>query len=96
MVNFKVSIGDKLKLVLISKFTGVPMGVLQKFWEFMNGKKTVVGLVITALAKVALVVPALFAVFGASAQAGVVVGVITAVVGVGHKIYKFLYHEDLP
>ena len=97
MVNFKLSIGDKLKMKAISIFTGVPMEFLSGLWKFMDGKKTIFGLLITAVSAVATAVPAILAVFGVDAvHVAAVVGVATTVVGILHKIYKFLYKEEPP
>jgi hypothetical protein len=74
---------------------GVPMGFLQKFWDFMNGKKTVVGAILTALswilANAGVVLP--FFHVDAAHIAGIV-GILTTVVGIAHRIYKWLYNED--
>jgi hypothetical protein len=74
---------------------GVPMGFLGKFWDYMNGKKMLVGAIITALSVVATQLGVLLPMFGLDAVlAAKVVGVVTIAVGVLHKIYKFLYKED--
>jgi len=74
---------------------GVSMDQLQGFWDFMNGKKTVVGLIITALGFAAGFVPALLAALGVGAVTVVkVTGILTTVLGVAHKIYKFVYNEE--
>ncbi len=67
-----------------------------KVWEFLDGKKTVVGSVIVALSVAAGYLPAVLAFFGVAAvKASTIVGVVTTVVGVAHKVYKFLYKEEL-
>jgi hypothetical protein len=74
---------------------GVPMDWLQKIWDFMNGKKTAVGLIITALAFLAGFVPALMAALGVEALlVAKVAGVLTTIVGIAHKVYKFVYKEE--
>jgi hypothetical protein len=76
---------------------GVPMGWLSSFWTFMNGKKTVVGLTITALAWLSTFVPAVMAALGSQpSQIAAVTGVLITVVGIVHKIYKFIYKEEHP
>jgi hypothetical protein len=75
----------------------MPMGLLTKFWEFMNGKKVVVGAIITFLTVVAGYLPAVLAFFGIGAvQVAQYVGIATTVVGIAHKIYKFIYKEEHP
>lgn len=97
MVDFKVKVGDKLKMLLVSKITGVPMGFLAGIWKFMDGKKTIFGLVVTALSAIAAVVPAVLAVFGiAAVKVAAVVGVFSTVIGALHRAYKFFYKEELP
>lgn len=74
---------------------GVPMGILTKFWAFMNGKKLVVGAVITALASIAGILPVVLAAVGVEAiLIGKIVGVATMIVGAAHKAYKFIYKEE--
>jgi hypothetical protein len=74
---------------------GVPMGFLQKFWDYMNGKKTVVGVIITVLATAVGYAPAVLAFVGVGAATiAQYIGIATTVLGVLHKIYKWLYHED--
>jgi hypothetical protein len=76
---------------------GVPMGFLTKFWEYMNGKKTVVGAIITAVSVGIGYLPAVLAFFGVDAvQIATYVGIATTVVGILHKIYKFIYKEEHP
>jgi hypothetical protein len=66
-----------------------------KIWDFLNGKKTVVGVIITVLAAIAGYLPAVLAFFGVSAVAiAQWVGVATTVVGIAHKLYKWIYKED--
>lgn len=74
---------------------GVPMGFLAKFWAFMNGKKTVVGAVLTALTVAVGYMPAVLAFLGISAvQIAQYVGIGTTIVGIAHKVYKFIYKEE--
>jgi hypothetical protein len=76
---------------------GVPMGFLTKFWEYMNGKKLVVGAIITAVSVLATQLGVLLPLFGLDAVLVTkIVGVATMVVGILHKIYKFIYKEEHP
>lgn len=78
------------------KIAALTLGVnMQKIWEFLNGKKTVAGLIITVLAYILSMEPVILPVFGVSAVlVAKIVGITTTVVGVAHKIYKFLYKEE--
>ena len=70
---------------------------MQKIWDWFNGRKTIIGAVITILSTLAGVLPVVLAAVGASAVlTAKVVGIATMVVGVAHKIYKFIYKEDHP
>lgn len=94
MVNSKLSIVDRLKLAALSKITGVPM---VKLWDFMNGKKTFFGLLLIALGKLVLVLPAVLALFGVGpSDVATYVGYLLAFVGLLHKVYKFFYREEPP
>lgn len=65
-------------------------------WDWLNGKKTVIGAVITAVGVVAGYLPAVLAFFGVEAvHIATVVGVVTAIVGLLHKAYKWIYKEEL-
>ncbi len=76
---------------------GVPMGFLTKFWEYMNGKKLVVGAIITAVSVLATQLGVLLPLLGLDAVlVAKVVGIATMVVGVLHKVYKFIYKEEHP
>lgn len=66
-------------------------------WQWLNGKKTIFGLILTVLAWLAAQAPAILPVFGLEAVlVAKIAGVLLTVVGVGHKIYKWLYKEDHP
>ena len=106
MVSFKVKTKDQpegigiLQWLAIKVFLsriGVPVTMFAKLWEFLNGKKTVVGAVITAVSVAATYLLPVLTFFGVDpAKVGVIVGVVTTVVGVLHKAYKFIYKEELP
>ena len=78
------------------KMGALALGVnMQKFWDFMNGKKVIAGVIITVLATAAGYLPAVLVFFGVGAvQIAQYVGIATTVVGIAHKIYKFIYKED--
>lgn len=80
------------------KVAALTLGVnMQKFWDFMNGKKVIVGAIITVLGVIAGYIPVVLPFFGVDAALVVkIVGIATTVVGVAHKIYKFLYKEEHP
>ena len=76
---------------------GVPMDWLTKFWAFMNGKKTVVGALITVVAYLVGGIPLVAALCTTAVCAATVVkagGIGLTIVGILHKLYKFLYHEN--
>lgn len=76
---------------------GVPMDQVTKLWDFMNGKKTVVGAAITVLAYLVAGVPLVAALCTSTvcvATVAKVGGVGLTVVGIAHKIYKLLYREE--
>lgn len=76
---------------------GVPMGFLTGLWAWLNGKKTVIGAILTAIGVAVGYMPAVLAFFGVEADKIVtIVGVATTVVGVLHKIYKWIYKEEHP
>lgn len=76
---------------------GVPMDQVTKLWDFMNGKKTIVGAIITVVAYVVAGIPLAAALCTTTVCATTVAkvgGIGLTVVGVLHKAYKFLYRED--
>jgi hypothetical protein len=78
------------------KISALPLGVnMTKLWDFLNGKKTIIGAAITVLAIIAGALPVVLAAVGVDAiLVAKVVGIATTVVGVAHKLYKFLYKEE--
>lgn len=60
-----------------------------KLWEFLRGKKTVIGSALTVLAATATYFSIVLPVFGVDAvQVGAVVGFITQIVGLLDKLYR--------
>ena len=106
MVTFEVKTGGKPKGIGILQWLaikvflsriGVPTTMFTKVWDFLNGKKTVVGGVITAVAVAVQYLPSVLPFVGVdAAQVGVYVGVATTVLGLLHKVYKFVYKEEHP
>lgn len=106
MVSFKVKVKGQpkgigiLQWLAIKAFLsriGVPETMFTKVWDFLNGKKTVVGSIITALGVAATYLLPVLSFFGVDpAHVAVAVGVVTSVVGILHKVYKFIYKEELP
>jgi VIT1/CCC1 family predicted Fe2+/Mn2+ transporter len=76
---------------------GVPMDKLTKFWTYMSGKKTAVGAVITVVASIAVGLPLILPLFIADAALiAQITGIALTIVGVLHKLYKFIYREKHP
>jgi VIT1/CCC1 family predicted Fe2+/Mn2+ transporter len=89
--------GPPLWLKLLAPLAGVPLDMFTKLWDWLNGKKTLIGAIITGLAYIAGALPAVLPFFGVEAVlAAKIVGIAVTVVGVAHKIYKFIYKEDHP
>jgi hypothetical protein len=80
------------------KLAALSLGVnMQKIWDFMNGKKVIAGVVITVLAWLAANATVILPVLGVDAVLVTkIAGILLTVVGVAHKIYKFIYKEDHP
>jgi hypothetical protein len=75
--------------------------MLSSVWEFLNGKKTQIGILISLLSVLQLALvqagPALAQLvpqYGPTITA--IVGGATVVVGLAHKLYKAIYKEDHP
>ncbi len=78
---------------------GVPMGWLTSFWGFMNGKKTIAGAVITIVAYLVAGVPLVAALCTTTVCAATVAkvgGIGLTIVGLLHKLYKYIYGEEHP
>ena len=91
--------GPPFYLKFLAPLAGVDFKMIQKFWDFMNGKKTAVGALVSILAgvqalalaltpQVAVLIP------NALPRYTAVVGGLTMVVGLLHKGFKFVYHEE--
>lgn len=106
MIDFKVKTEGKpegigifqwLAIKLFLSRIGVPATMFTKLWEFMNGKKTIFGAVLTALGVAAMYLAPVLTFFGLdAAHVATYVGVLTTVIGLLHKVYKFLYKEEHP
>ena len=71
--------------------------VIGKVWNWLNGKKTLIGGIITLVAYVAGGVPLIAGVCSSEACLVTVakaVGISTMIVGGLHKVYKFIYREE--
>lgn len=62
-------------------------------WKWLNGKKTLIGAAITIVAYVVGGLP-LLAAFLPAAKVAEIVGIGTFIVGLLHKLYKFVYREE--
>jgi hypothetical protein len=70
--------------------------MLNKIWKFMNGKKVVVGAILTLISLLPQVA-ALLPVFGVEPQVAIgIAGGLTTLIGLLHKAYKFIYKEEHP
>lgn len=63
-------------------------------WSFLNGKKTVIGAVITIVGYLAAGLP-LLAPLVAAATLTKIVGASTLVLGLLHKVYKLVYGVEI-
>lgn len=87
--------GPPLWVKLAALAAGVPMGFFNGIWTWLNGKKTVIGAIILALTTVAGYLPSVLDFFGvADLQIAAIVGVVTTVLGILHKLYKWLFNEE--
>ena len=67
-----------------------------KVWEWLSGKKLVVGSLISVLSDIVTVLPVLLPVVIKDANTVVhVIGFSVTAIGLAHKAYKYLYHEEL-
>jgi hypothetical protein len=80
------------------KVAALSLGVnMQKIWDYLNGKKVIAGVIITVLAAIAGYLAPALNLFGVDpVLVAKVVGIATTVVGIAHKIYKFIYKEEHP
>ncbi len=70
--------------------------MLGKIWTFLNGKKLVIGSVITVVASIVATLPVILPLVVSDANTVAhAVGVGVTVLGLLHKVYKFIYKEEL-
>ena len=79
-----------------AKVAALTLGVnMTKIWEFLAGKKLIIGAIITILASLAALLPDVLPVFGFDpVLTAKVVGLVTMVLGLAHKFYKFVFKEE--
>ena len=70
------------------------MNMLSKLWEWSDGKKSIIGLVLTGIGGLALYLPAVSAQFPNAKWIVVAAGVVQVVNGLAHKAYKARYNEN--
>lgn len=69
--------------------------MMGKVWEWLSGKKLVIGSLLTLVASLVDSLPVLLPLFVTDAgQVAGIVGVGVTIVGLLHKLYKFCYKED--
>lgn len=89
--------GPPLWVKFLAPLAGVEMGFISKIWEWLNGKKTVIGAVITVIALIGDQLGIILPLLGVDAVlVAKVIGIVSMVLGVAHKVYKFLYKEEHP
>lgn len=89
--------GLPLWVRITAPLVGVSTEMLTKIWDWLNGKKTVIGAVITAISVTATQLGVLLPLFGVDAVlVAKIIGIATTVVGLLHKAYKFIYKEEHP
>ncbi len=70
--------------------------VIGKVWTWLSGKKLVIGTIISLVSDVVSALPVLLPfVVKDAAQVAHIFGVSLTVLGLLHKGYKYLYHEEL-
>ncbi len=91
--------GPSLKIRIFARLAGVPMDKLKAIWDFMNGKKTIVGAIITLVAYLVAGIPLVAGLCTSAvclATVAKVGGIGLTIVGLLHKGYKLIYREDHP
>jgi len=83
-----------LKLRIFAKLAGLDMKFLAGIWSWLDGKKTIAGLIVSAIGGLAVFTPQIAAVFPNAKWAVVAVGVTQFLNGWAHKAYKYKYNED--
>ncbi len=93
----KVEAGPPVWMKFAALVVGVPMGFLSGLWAWFDGKKLIVGSIITVVATIAGALPVVLAAVGVGAvTVAKVVGVATTILALLHKLYKFVYKEEHP
>lgn len=70
------------------------MKVLSNIWAWLDGKKTFIGLLLTALGGIANFLPQLAIQFPNAKWIVIAVGVTQFLNGWAHKAYKYKYNEE--
>jgi hypothetical protein len=65
-----------------------------KIWAYLNGKKTVIGAILTIIGMIGDQLAVLLPVLLSPAEAVQYIGIATTVIGGLHKLYKFVYKEE--
>ncbi len=84
---------------LVAPLLGVPMAWLTGLWGWLDGKKTIMGAVITLVAYLVAGVPLVAAFCTSTVCAATVAkvgGIGLTLVGLLHKLYKLVYREEHP
>jgi hypothetical protein len=86
--------GLPFKYRLFARIAGVNVDSLAKVWTWLDGKKSVIGLILTATGGLALYLPAVAVQFPNAKWIVVTAGIIQTVNGLLHKAYKAKYNEE--
>jgi len=71
--------------------------MVMKVWAWLNGKKLALSGALFLMQQLLLILPATLAAFSVpAAQATQITAIAFAVVGMVHKAWKWIYHEDHP
>jgi len=89
--------GPPFLVRVLAPLAGVDMNFLAGIWDWLNGKKTIIGTIITVIALVSGQLGVLLPLLGVDAVLiAKIIGVTTMVLGILHKAYKFIYKEEHP
>lgn len=86
--------GLPLKYRILARLAGVNMDMLSKAWTWLDGKKSVIGLLLTATGGLAFFIPQVAAAFPNAKWIVVTAGVVQGINGILHKAYKMRYNEE--
>lgn len=86
--------GLPLKYRLLARVAGVNVDILSKIWAWMDGKKTVLGLILTATGGLAAFLPMVAVQYPGARWIGATAGVVLTVNGLLHKAWKMKYGEE--